>query len=89
MIELASAKDLFKARQFDQEVIVLCARWYLNLQARSLQIPRRKFPRRASTQGIHILCSAVSLLSTASGREISSTIVSSVGAKPGKRPRNI
>ena len=29
MIEPSSARDLFKGRHFDQEVIVLCVRWYL------------------------------------------------------------
>ena len=29
MIEPASAQDLFKGRHFDQEIIILCVRWYL------------------------------------------------------------
>jgi hypothetical protein len=29
MTSAAGAKDLFKGRQFDQEIIVLCVRWYL------------------------------------------------------------
>jgi transposase-like protein len=29
MIEPTSAQDLFKGRHFDQEIIVLCVRWYL------------------------------------------------------------
>jgi transposase-like protein len=29
MTELVSAQDLFKGRHFDQEIIVLCVRWYL------------------------------------------------------------
>jgi transposase-like protein len=41
MTEMASAvsrEDLFKGRQFDQEIIVLCVRWYLRykLSARDL-----------------------------------------------------
>jgi len=32
MIEPASAKDLFKGRHFDQEIIVLCVRWYLTFK---------------------------------------------------------
>ena len=29
MTESTSAQDLFKGRHFDQEIIVLCVRWYL------------------------------------------------------------
>src|SRR5690349_17008950 len=29
MIEPPSAQDLFKGRHFDQEIILLCVRWYL------------------------------------------------------------
>jgi transposase-like protein len=29
MTEPTSAQDLFKGRRFDQEIIVLCVRWYL------------------------------------------------------------
>ena len=29
MTEPTSAQDLFKGRHFDQEIIVLCVRWYL------------------------------------------------------------
>ena len=32
MIEPASAQDLFKGRHFDQEIIVLCVRWYLTFK---------------------------------------------------------
>ena len=28
MTELTSAQELFKDRHFDQEIIVLCVRWY-------------------------------------------------------------
>jgi transposase-like protein len=35
MIEPASAKDLFKGRHFDQEIIVLCVRWYLTFKLSS------------------------------------------------------
>jgi hypothetical protein len=27
-----AAKDLFKGRHFDQEIIVLCVRWYLTFK---------------------------------------------------------
>ena len=38
MTSAGSAEDLFKGRQFDQEIIVLCVRWYLRykLSARDL-----------------------------------------------------
>jgi len=29
MTEPTSAQELFKGRHFDQEIIILCARWYL------------------------------------------------------------
>jgi transposase-like protein len=31
----ATAGDLFKGRHFDQEIIVLCVRWYLNYKLSS------------------------------------------------------
>jgi transposase-like protein len=35
MIEPASAQDLFKGRHFDQEIIILCVRWYLTFKLSS------------------------------------------------------
>ena len=35
MTELVSAQDLFKGRHFDQEIIVLCVRWYLTFKLSS------------------------------------------------------
>src|SRR5665647_2119801 len=35
MVELTPASKLFKGRQFDQEVIVLCVRWYLSFKLSS------------------------------------------------------
>ena len=35
MTEPASAQDLFKGRHFDQEIIVLCIRWYLTFKLSS------------------------------------------------------
>src|SRR5689334_2973426 len=35
MIEPNSARDLFKGRHFDQEIIVLCVRWYLTFKLSS------------------------------------------------------
>ena len=35
MTELTSAPELFKGRHFDQEIIVLCVRWYLTFKLSS------------------------------------------------------
>jgi transposase-like protein len=35
MVERMPASELFKGRQFDQEVIVLCVRWYLSFKLSS------------------------------------------------------
>jgi transposase-like protein len=35
MTEPTSAQDLFKGRHFDQEIIVLCIRWYLTFKLSS------------------------------------------------------
>jgi transposase-like protein len=35
MIEPAWAQDLFKGRHFDQEIIILCVRWYLSFKLSS------------------------------------------------------
>jgi transposase-like protein len=35
MIEPSSARDLFKGRHFDHEIIVLCVRWYLTFKLSS------------------------------------------------------
>jgi len=35
MTEPTSAQDLFKGRHFDQEIIVLCVRWYLGFKLSS------------------------------------------------------
>ncbi len=32
MTEPTSAQELFKGRHFDQEIIVLCVRWYLTFK---------------------------------------------------------
>jgi transposase-like protein len=36
MAESTSAQELFKGRRFDQEIIVLCVRWYLTFK---LELP--------------------------------------------------
>ena len=35
MTEPTSAQDLFKGRHFDQEIIILCVRWYLTFKLSS------------------------------------------------------
>jgi transposase-like protein len=35
MTEPTSAQELFKGRRFDQEIIVLCVRWYLTFKLSS------------------------------------------------------
>jgi transposase-like protein len=35
MVEPASAQELFKGRHFDQEIIILCVRWYLTFKLSS------------------------------------------------------
>jgi transposase-like protein len=35
MVERTPSSELFKGRQFDQEVIVLCVRWYLSFKLSS------------------------------------------------------
>ena len=35
MTEPTSAQELFKGRHFDQEIIVLCVRWYLTFKLSS------------------------------------------------------
>ena len=35
MTEPAAAQELFRGRHFDQEIIVLCVRWYLTLKLSS------------------------------------------------------
>ena len=38
MTEPASAQELFKGRHFDQEIIVLCVRWYLTFKLLFLHV---------------------------------------------------
>ena len=40
MTEPTSAQDLFKGRHFDQEIIVLCIRWYLTFKLSSRDLVR-------------------------------------------------
>ena len=36
MTEPTLAQDLFKGRHFDQEIIILCVRWYITFKLRAL-----------------------------------------------------
>ena len=47
MTEPASVRDLFRGRHFDQEVIVLCVRWYL-----SFKLSSRDLVQMMSERGI-------------------------------------
>jgi transposase-like protein len=47
MTEPAPARDLFKGRHFDQDVIVLCVRWYL-----SFKLSSRDLVQMMSERGI-------------------------------------
>ena len=47
MTEPAPARDLFKKRHFDQDVIVLCVRWYL-----SFKLSSRDLVQMMSERGI-------------------------------------
>jgi hypothetical protein len=47
MTEPAPARDLFKGRHFDQDVIVLCVRWYL-----SFKLSSRNLVQMMSERGI-------------------------------------
>ena len=40
MTEPTSAQELFKGRHFDQEIIVLCVRWYLTFKLSSRDLVR-------------------------------------------------
>jgi hypothetical protein len=40
MTEPASAQELFKGRHFDQEIIILCVRWYLTFKLSSRDLVR-------------------------------------------------
>ena len=50
MVELTSGSELFKGRQFDQEIIVLCVRWYLSFKPSSRDLVQR-FPKRCGSHG--------------------------------------
>ncbi len=47
MVERTPASELFKGRQFEQEVIVVCVRWYL-----SYKLSSRDFVELISEGGI-------------------------------------
>jgi transposase-like protein len=54
-VQLMPASELFKGRQFDQEVIVLCVRWYLNFKLSSLDLVEMMSERRIALAHTTIL----------------------------------
>jgi hypothetical protein len=54
MTEPTSAQDLFKGRHFDQEIIVLCVRWYLTFKL-ELSRPRPDDGRARHGSGANII----------------------------------
>src|SRR6195256_5990202 len=55
MTELASAQELFKGRHFDQEIIVLCVRWYLTFKLSSRDLVQMMAERGISLTHTTIL----------------------------------
>ena len=55
MIELMPASELFKGRQFDREVIVLCVRWYLSFKLSSRDLVELMSERRIALAHTTIL----------------------------------
>src|SRR5712671_7638424 len=54
MTEPTSAQDLFKGRHFDQEIIILCVRWYL-----SFKLSSRDRVQMMSERGIRLAHSTI------------------------------
>jgi transposase-like protein len=50
MVDVTSGSELFKGRQFDQEIIVLCMRWYL-----SFKLSSRDLMEMMSERGIALV----------------------------------
>ena len=55
MTELTSAQELFKGRHFDQEIIVLCVRWYLTFKLSSRDLVQMMAERGISLTHTTIL----------------------------------
>jgi transposase-like protein len=55
MTELPSAQELFKGRHFDQEIIVLCVRWYLSFRLSSRNLVQMMAERGISLTHTTIL----------------------------------
>jgi transposase-like protein len=55
MTELTSAPELFKGRHFDQEIIVLCVRWYLTFKLSSRDLVQMMAERGISLTHTTIL----------------------------------
>src|SRR5258708_3702637 len=57
MTEPASAQELFRGRHFDQEIIVLCVRWYLTFKLSSRDLVQ--FLRQSRTLIIRLFVSEI------------------------------
>ena len=55
MTEPASAQELFKGRHFDQEIIILCIRWYLSFKLSSRDLVQMMAERGISVAHTTIL----------------------------------
>jgi putative transposase len=55
MTELTSVQELFKGRHFDQEIIVLCVRWYLTFKLSSRDLVQMMAERGISLTHTTIL----------------------------------
>ena len=55
MTEPTSAQDLFKGRHFDQEIIVLCIRWYLTFKLSSRDLVQMMAERGIASSHTTIL----------------------------------
>src|SRR5277367_1755878 len=55
MTEPASAQELFKGRHFDQEIIILCVRWYL-----AFKLSSRDLVQMMAERGILPECRSLS-----------------------------
>ena len=50
MLEPTAAQDLFKGRHFDQEIIILCVRWYLTFKLSSRDLVQMMAERETGTK---------------------------------------
>ena len=59
MTEPTSAQDLFKGRHFDQEIIILCVRWYITFKL-SFRDLVQMMAERGITLSVFLLGAALS-----------------------------